>query len=434
MCVAVLVLGGLAGSVGTARACSCLQPDPWIYLQESDGAFVGRLVGSRDVGSGRVVLTFDVERALKGRIGSTVEVRTVAGGSTCGIEASVGERVGLFLMREGGAWVGSLCRQVAAERVLAAIAPLPAPNGRGPAALFVGGRFGRARVMALDARGRTLAYGSGPGTTRLLSLCPGNKRLAEVIEVYAGNRLVIRDARTLRVLRRRVVDLPAGRTAAGLQCEDVWGSSVVIFGTGPAEPPQQAGLHRLTGGRVTTIWKGSAYLSSLTPRAAYLNAGEQGARLLRIDLTTGRGRSIAWLPLAPRLVPDDTGRRLAGVAWRHPETSRLVLVELGKAVVVRSIPLAAPMMTGDVHWLPNGRLLFLPTIDRDKGRVLDRSLRTRSRFGWTAHVDTARVGSTAFGVDWMGRLVAATLPGGPERVVRRLPGGGRAEVIVAVTR
>ncbi len=183
---------------------------------------------------------------------------------------------------------------------------------------------------------------------------------------------------------------------------------------------------------MSTIWHGSAYLSSLTPRVAYLNAGERGARLIRIDLRTGRGLRIARIPLSPQLVPDGSGRRLAGVAYRQAESSRLVLVELGKAATVRSIPLAAPMTTGDVHWLPGGRLLFLPTSDRDTGRVLDVSLRTRSRFGWTAHVDTARVGSTAFGVDWRGRLVAAPLPSGPERVVRRLPGAGRAAVMVSV--
>jgi hypothetical protein len=287
--------------------------------------------------------------------------------------------------------------------------------------------------MALDARGRTLAYGSGPGTTQLLSVCPGGRRIAEITEQLSGHELAIRDRTTLRVLRRRAVKLPAGRHTIAIHCENVWGSRVVLFGTGPGDAPHGAGLHRLAGRRLTTIWKGSAYLSSLGLGVAYLNAGRQGARLLRIDLGTGRSRSIAWLPLSPRLVPDATGRRLAGVAYRPTGRSRLVLVQLGKAVAVRSIPLAAPMMTGDVHWLPDGRLLFLPTIDRDKGRVLDGSLRTRSRFGWTAHVDTARVGSTAFGVDWAGRLVSAALPAGPERVVRRLPGAGRAAVIVSAT-
>ncbi len=432
LCVAVLALAGFAGSVSPAQACSCVPPDPWTYLESSDGAFVGHLVDRRDIGNGSVALTFSVERALKGQIGKTVEVRTSGSGAACGIEASVGQRVGLFLMREGQTWIGSLCRQVAPEDLLTAVAPLPAPTGRGAPAMYVGGRFGRARVLALDTRGRTLAYGFGRGTTQLLSPCPGGKRLAEVILVHAGNQLVIRDARTLRIIRRRDVDLPAGRTAVGLQCENVWGSSVALFGAGPGDAPRGAGLHRLAGRRLSTIWHGSAYLSSLTPRVAYLNAGEQGARLLRIDLRTGEALPIAWIPLSPPLVSDETGRRLAGVAFRETGRSRLVLVELGKAATVRWIPLAAPMMTGDVHWLPGGRLLFLPTIDRDTARVLDGSLRTRSRFGWTAHVDTAQVGSTAFGVDWRGRLVSAPLPSGPERVLRRLPGAGRAAVMVSV--
>ncbi len=202
MCVAVLALAGLAGSVNPAQACSCLPPDPWTYLQQSDGAFVGHLIDRRDIGNGRVALTFSVERALKGQIGRTVEVRTSGGGAACGIEASVGERVGLFLTREGQTWIGDLCRQVEPEDLLTAVAPLPAPNGRGAPAMYVGGRFGRARVLALDTRGRTLAYGFGPGTTQLLSPCPGGKRVAEVILVYEGNQLVIRDARTLRIVRQ----------------------------------------------------------------------------------------------------------------------------------------------------------------------------------------------------------------------------------------
>lgn len=43
---------------------------------------------------------------------------------------------------------------------------LPGPDGRGPVALLVGGRFGPARTLALDVEGRTLAYGTGAGRVR----------------------------------------------------------------------------------------------------------------------------------------------------------------------------------------------------------------------------------------------------------------------------
>jgi hypothetical protein len=431
LCVVVLALASLAGGVDSARACSCAQPDPWTHLREFDGAFVGRLVARREVGGGMAVLTFDVERALKGAIGGTVDVRTRSSGASCGIEASVGQRVGLFLRREGRAWVGDLCRQVAPADLLTAAAPLPAPDGRGAVAMYVGGRFGPARTMALDARGRTLRYGSGSGFTRLLSLCPGGERLSEIAERYPGSELAIRDTRTLRVVRRRALELPRGRYPDGLQCENASGSSVVVFGLGAGEAPRGAGLFRISRGRLSVIWTGSAHLSTFTRRYAYLNAGPDGRRFVRLDLRTARTRYLASVPFVPRLVPDPTGRLFAGVAWGYPERSRLVLVRLGKAPAVRSVPLDAPMILGDVHWLPNGRLLFVTSTDRDGARVLDRSLRTHVRFPWRAR-DSARVGSTVFGVDGFGRLVRASLPEGPQRTGRRMPGGGRGIVLLSV--
>jgi hypothetical protein len=214
--------------------------------------------------------------------------------------------------------------------------------------------------------------------------------------------------------------------------ENVWGSTLVVFGIGAGDSPHGARLYRLERGRATVIWKGSAYLSSLNRGVAYLNAGELAARLVRVDLRTGRVTRIAWLPRSPRLVPDSTGRRLAGVAYRLAERSRLVPVQLGKAVAVRSVALDAPEELGDVHWLPDGRLLLLPS-GGDSARVLDGSVRTRTRFRWTAG-SGARVGSTVFGVDRRGRLVSAKLPAGPQRVVRQLPGGDRAPVIVSAAR
>lgn len=180
LCVLVLVVASLAAAVEPARACSCIQPDPWRVLEQADGAFVGRLVSRRETSQGRAVLVFGVERAVKGKIGDTVEVATANNGAACGIETSVGRRIGLFLVREGGKWFGHLCWQVEPEDLLAA-ASLPAPHGRGSVALFVGGRFGPARTLALDAKGRTLAYGMGVGKVREFSACPGGRRVAELV-------------------------------------------------------------------------------------------------------------------------------------------------------------------------------------------------------------------------------------------------------------
>lgn len=53
-----------------------------------------------------------VEQAYKGDISSRVEVVTPTGGAACGLDAEVGDRLGLLLTREGGAWRSGLCSQV----------------------------------------------------------------------------------------------------------------------------------------------------------------------------------------------------------------------------------------------------------------------------------------------------------------------------------
>jgi len=427
LCVAVLTLAALAAAVEPARACSCVPPDPWSYLERADGAFVGRLVSRRESGEGRAVLVFSVERAVKGKIGAMVEVETASSGAACGIETSVGRRIGLFLVREGDGWFGHLCWQVEPEDLLAA-ASLPAPNGRGSVALYVGGRFGPARTLALDSKGRTLAYGMGEGGSGLLSLCPGRQRLAEI----GGGELVRRDARTLQVIRRQPFQLPGKRLPIASLCEDSAGSSVVIFAEWAlGDAPFRAAIYRLEGNRLKVVWQGTAYLSSLNPGIAYLRAGAAANRLVSVDLKTGRVVPIAWLPLNPSLVPDATGKRLAGVAHQLVERSRVVLVDLTtRPAKVRSSPLAAPEVAGDVFWLPSGRLLFVPWYGRDTARVLDLTLRTRSRFRWIAGGSTL-VGTTVFGIDRGGRLVSARLPTGPQRLVRRLP--GQPHLIVSAT-
>ncbi|HEU0246361.1 MAG TPA: hypothetical protein VFR38_04675, partial [Gaiellaceae bacterium] len=402
-----------------ARACSCVPPDPWSFLKQADGAFVGRLVSRREAGDGRAVLTFRVEREVKGKIGDTVEVTTANNGAACGIETSVGHRIGLFLAREGGGWVGHLCWQVAPEDLLAA-GSLPAPNGRGDVALYVGGRFGPARTLALDSKGRTLAYGYGRGTTDLLSPCPGRQRLAEI----GRGELTIRDVRSLRVIRSRPLQLPGKRIPVALQCEDSTGSSVVIFAVWPrGDAPFRSAIYRITSSRIEAVWNGTARLSSLNPGIAYLNAGDATDRLVSVDFRTGRVMRLARLPLSPSVVPDATGRRLAGVAYRLLERSRVVLIDLAsKPPTIRTAPLAAPEVLGEVHWLPGERLAFLPFDRRDTARVLDLQLNTRSRFRWTGG-QAALLNSTVFGTSWKPRaLVSANLPSGPQRVVRGLPG------------
>ena len=425
-CVLVLSAAALAAGVESGQACSCALPDPRAALAQADGAFVGTLVSRRQLEQ-QAVLEFTVERTLKGSIGRTVEVRIAANGAACGLEAPIGTRVGLVLERRDGAWRGYLCWQFAPEELLAAALPLPPPNGRGPVALVVGGEFGDVRLIALDTRGRTLAYGRGSGRAGLVSVCPGGQRLAELAYTDSGTTLVVRSTRTLRILRRQAVRFRGQRYAQRLECEDGTAASAIVF----AHSPAKAVLYRLRASGVRAIWNGAAFDAEIASTRAYLSAGKSGRNLLRVDLATGRAKRLATLPgPTTALTVDEDGMLIAGVQASPGRFSRVVRVDLTRgSVKVRSARVPTSQGQGQVFWLPTGRLLFVPAYG-NSGRVLDDALRTRSQFRWTAGT-AALVGSRVFGTDISVALFRVELPSGPMRIVRRLP--GRPTIIVAAT-
>jgi hypothetical protein len=429
--VLVLLAAALAAGVEDGRACSCALPDARAALAQAEGAFVGRLESRRDTDR-QAVLTFSVERALKGPIGATIDVRTAANGAACGIEVPVGTRVGLVLDRRGGSWRGSLCWQSDPEELLAAALPLPPPSGRGPVALVLGGEFGDVRLLALDARGRTLAYGRGGGRTGLVSVCPGGGLLAEL--AYTGPRtvLVVRRTSNLRVVRRQSVRLPGGREAQRLHCVDPGGAQVVVFARGPSgDSPARSALYRLQRLGMAAFWNGSAFDAAFTTSHAFLSAGRQARSLVRIELGTGRVRALASLPSpAATLAVDRSGTLVAGVQTRLDRRSDVVRVDLrGVRPRIATARLPADEGQAQVFWLPKGRLLFAPAYG-STARVLDDSLRTRSSFRWRA-LSSAVVGNRFFGTDLSLALYRAELPSGPQRIARRLP--GRTNVIVSAT-
>jgi hypothetical protein len=429
--VVLVVAATLAAGVESARACSCALPDARTALARSDGAFVGRLESRRESGQ-EAMLVFSVERALKGSIGRTVTVVTPASGASCGIELTLGTRAGLVLDRAGGAWRGSLCAQFDPSELLQAALPLPAPNGRGPVALVVGGEFGDVRLLALDRRGRTLAYGRGGGRAGLVAMCPGRGLLTELAYTGPGPTLVIRRAATLRVVRRHTVALPGQRYAQRLMCANPQGSSVVVFARGPSgDSPAKSGLYRLRAGRIAALWTGAAYDAAFTSSAAYLSAGPRGSTLVRIDLASGRTRTLATIPAATGgLALDPAGTRIAGVSTRLDRSAQVVRVDLsGPRAKVTTARIPADEGQAQVFWLGGGRLLFAPSYG-STARVLDAGLRTRSRFGWRA-TTSVLVGRQLFGTDFSLSLYRADLPSGPQSVARRLP--GRAEVLVAAS-
>ena len=128
----------------------------------------------------------------------------------------------------------------------------PAPNGRGPVALLVGGGFGSSNVLALDANGRVVASGQGDGVVSQISLCPGGRRIAEFVEFGTAEtvrrfELVIREERTLRLLRRQRL---RARDVGVIQCLDPSGEQLVVFTSGGPDTP----TGRLVRMTPTTSW------------------------------------------------------------------------------------------------------------------------------------------------------------------------------------
>ena len=423
LAVVLAASAALAATADPAYACSCAPPDPRILLGQADGAFVGRLVSRQDVDPGRARFTFEVERSVKGALGATVVVESASNSAACGIEAPVGTRIGLFLERSNGRWTSSLCSQVSPEDLVAAAEPLPPPNGRGPATLLVAGRFGPARLLALDALGRTLAYGRGAGSVLQLSACPGGRRAAEVVQTETGLRVAIRELPTLRIVRRRPVLSPPATSPTAFRCETADGTRLLLFHAS-SDRPSSARLERLTLSRRAVLWRGSALGATLTQRSAYVLAGPRGTSLLAVDLRTRRVRTVGRIPSPSNgLVAAPDGTELAGLTYPTGSQPALFRVRVQPFAVVTT----RAVESGDLAFADPRRLVLLPGGGR-RARVYGPTLAVTSSFAWTAYRSTV-AGTAAYGVGAGGQLHRAPLPAGPEQVVRHLPGPSVSAIV-----
>ena len=426
----------LAAGVEPAQACSCARGDPRTQLARAQAAFVGVFLGSRTLNATESIYRFRVQRAVKGRLGETVEVQSSSSGASCGIEARPGQVIGLFLYRRGQAWTSGLCFQIAPASLREAAQPLPRPTGSGSAALLVGGRFGPARTIALDAAGRILRYGHGSGETLALSVCPGGKRVAEwIAEPAGGQRVAVRDVGTMRVLWQRTLPAPAAPAyllPTSVFCRQASGDALLAFATNAGSQTSAtpvSRIYRVSRGGITTVHRGTASACGVGTSTAYVTQGRLGQQLVSIDLRTGRTRFLAQIPrgLGSIAVSPD-GRRLAGVTYRaptgrSPPPSLSVLVDLTRPRArVRSRPLGGPNVSGDMAWLNPRRLVFLPGRgDEDLARVYDTALRVRGSFGGWLSSQSIVARGAAYGLAG-DVVVRAKLPHGPVRSFRRLPG------------
>lgn len=447
--VACLVGALLLIPVESARACSCAQGDPRDQFAAAEGAFVGTFIDSRpaeppDPAGGfssmdDTIYSFRLDEEYKGELGEpgdVVEVHSAADGASCGLEAQTGQDYGLFLeVRESdGVWTSSLCSQVPPRTMREAASPLPEPNGEGPLKMLVGGSFGEAQVMGLDARGRTLGYGFGGSDVFQIDVCPGGERALEIAQDYPERpHLFVRDLSTFRTVRE--LAMPYGRGSdnprqdpSALDCRSRTGRRAVVFSTSYNEPEARSLVLEIEGRDAEVLYQGTGRSATFASRHLYMQEGTFGRELVRLSLRTGRTQQVASLPRkysgTLALSPDE--RRLAGIAYpdyddieTKPTLFYTVDVSGGRSTV-RTRRLVTGEANASAAWLSSRRpVVFMEYPGPSK--VFNLRLRTVARFGrWPAR-EPAIVGHRAVGTGWDGSLYKVRLPGGEVRRVRRLP-------------
>jgi hypothetical protein len=326
-----------------ARACSCVLGDVHTALKGADAAFVGALVSRDEPSPGRspsgdplyssgeiVTWHFRVDQVFKGPLGRSVDVLSAVSGASCGFEVKPGEPIGILLRREDGAWKGSLCGQVEPAKLRRAAKPLPAPDGEGPLAFLVGGRYGDYRTIGLDRQGRTLHYGAGAGNTGLISVCPGSRRAVEIVGMNSGppfpSSFAVRDLSTFRVLREmRLTELHVRRDNRHLDvhavsCRDPTGETALIFAARTVDESVVAKIVRIRDDRRSTVWQGEALSGTLNSASADVFIERANGEVLAVDADSGSEREIARLPRpGESLSLSSDGTRLLALSATWPQ-------------------------------------------------------------------------------------------------------------------
>ncbi len=395
-----------------AHACSCFLGDPRDALQRAEGAFIGTLTGVRPAEDEPAYAdyTFEVETAVKGDLGATIELRAGSSDASCAFEAEIGDRIGAFIAQQDGRWWSGLCSQIDPDLLMRAAAPLPVPDGRGPTRFVVGVNIGPHRLMGLDAEGKTLAYGPGDGYAIDVDLCPGSRRVVEAARVDRSGFVVLRDLPSLRVIRR--IELVSGPRSPRLAavCLSRSGSRMVAIERHGGEH----WVHRIDGRDDRIVWHGSARSVTIDgDRILVLD----GRSLSLLNPTTGRLAAFATVPVgASALSLSPSGTWVAGLTSDRDGASSVFVVARAGAAADR-FELDTLFAFGDLAWIDDRRFAFLP---RDGSRAFVIQAATAEPVfgfdGWYAGASTLS-GRTAFGTSW-GSLIAARLGDGEVRVIR----------------
>ena len=402
--VSVLAFLLVVAGAQVAHACSCLIGDPRDALHRSDGAFVGTLVERTEVDEQTSIFTFEVETAVKGTIGATIDVRSNSNGASCGLEVEIGQRIGLLLgTDEDGAWISNLCSQIDPEVLLNAAEPLPEPDGVGPVRFVVGGNLGENRLMALDRTGRTLAYGPGDGYARDVDICPGATRVLEAVTLGRRAQLVVRDLPSLDVVRTITLAETRRPWLPHAECLSANGGRLLAVERHKTE----YWIHQVTGTTDHIAWHGHVRDVVIQDGRAYVI---DGLELFEVNLRAGRLEPLAPIPAHVQgitISPDGStdrrvrvravrGHRADAIAGRqHPRRGRPhEEVRVGGLRVRRGGVGERPHDRVPARWLRRSACVAPERRDdairRRLRRVVRGGLRRRGRIGLRHRLGTAR--------------------------------------------
>jgi hypothetical protein len=306
---------------GEASACSCAPLTPSVALEEADAAFVGTLIDRPDSETTFVEdapYTFEVESWVKGEFGSEVVVHAPNQGSACGIEAPVGDRIGLFVTEENGELSSSLCATVDPDLLLAGDGPL-AIDGTGPPVFLVAGYDGPARLMLVDANGGMLAaIGAEGESMNGLAMCPGTDRFVELM----NDQIVVRSTIDLTEIRRVDLDnLPYELAVPGFWCRDESGDTMWLSvdhwtegGGSMIRLVDAEDLdHPILEGPYGWLEVGNGF--------AVGGEGPTGKRIWRVDLETKERSLLHEIPMEPG------DSEPSGTAWVDPAGDRVMITQ-----------------------------------------------------------------------------------------------------------
>jgi hypothetical protein len=418
---------------GEASACSCAPLAPSVALEEADAAFVGTLIDRPDSEMNFVEdapYAFEVESWVKGDFGSEVVVHAPNQGSACGIEAPVGDRIGLFVTEENGELSSSLCAMVDPDLLLAGDSPL-AIDGTGPPVFLVAGYDGPARLMLVDANGGLMAaIGAEGESMNGLAMCPLTDRLVELM----NDQMVVRATVDLSEIRRVDLDnLPYERAVPRIWCRDESGDTLWLSVDDWTE--SGGSMIRLVDAEDLDhpILEGPYGWLEVGNRFAVGGEGPTAKSIWRIDLETKERWLLHEIPMEPgdsepsgSAWVDPTGDRVMITQWRYRDdsggNSTFLLYDLASGELLWQ---SEVMTTADgTGWVDDHTFAAYSYPDMNSDVVdhllIDVASQSIAHLSDSPGWNTLRVGDNLSGV--MGpHLNVMPIDGGPVTELRLLP-------------